>query len=102
MSTIISVQDIRTSLAAISERAENGESFTVIKNSKPAFRIEPIDQALYKQSLEGRKPMTVHEIRERFNAAGGGKMITTSELEEIIEEVHKEQNKSLEKEKGGF
>jgi antitoxin (DNA-binding transcriptional repressor) of toxin-antitoxin stability system len=42
MSTIISVQDIRTSLASLAQRAENGETFTVIRNSKPAFMITPI------------------------------------------------------------
>ena len=44
MNTIISVQDIRTSLAALAQRAENGESFTVIRNSKPAFMITPVEE----------------------------------------------------------
>lgn len=44
MSTLISVQDIRTSLASITERVEGGESFMVIRNSKPSFMITPVDQ----------------------------------------------------------
>ncbi|NQU39891.1 MAG: hypothetical protein HQ523_08070 [Lentisphaerae bacterium] len=43
INTIISVQDIRTSLAGIAQRAEDGESFLVIRNSKPAFRIVPVE-----------------------------------------------------------
>jgi antitoxin (DNA-binding transcriptional repressor) of toxin-antitoxin stability system len=42
MDTIISVQDIRTSLASIAKRAESGETFVVIRNSKPAFTIAPV------------------------------------------------------------
>ena len=44
MSTLISVQDIRTSLSALAQRAESGESFIVIRNSKPAFMITPIEK----------------------------------------------------------
>ena len=43
MDFIISVQDIRTSLGEIANRAETGESFTVVRNSKPVFRIVPIE-----------------------------------------------------------
>ena len=44
MPTIIAMQDIRTSLAAISRRVATGESFIVVRNSRPAFRIEPVEQ----------------------------------------------------------
>ena len=43
MESIISVQDIRTSLGSIADRAERGESFTVVRSSKPVFRIVPIE-----------------------------------------------------------
>jgi antitoxin (DNA-binding transcriptional repressor) of toxin-antitoxin stability system len=43
MDAIISVQDIRTSLASIAKRAEAGETFMVIRNSKPAFMIAPVE-----------------------------------------------------------
>ncbi|MDP6630302.1 MAG: hypothetical protein QGH29_04935 [Kiritimatiellia bacterium] len=39
------MQDIRTSLASIAKRAEAGETFMVIRNSKPAFMIAPVDPA---------------------------------------------------------
>ena len=38
---IISVQDIRTRLSEIADRAEAGEEFIVTRHSRPAFRIVP-------------------------------------------------------------
>ncbi len=45
MDKIISMKDIRLSLAAIARRVETGESFTVVRDSKPVFRIEPLTEA---------------------------------------------------------
>jgi antitoxin (DNA-binding transcriptional repressor) of toxin-antitoxin stability system len=42
MDKIISMKDIRLTLAAIAKRAEAGERFTVVRDSKPVFRIEPL------------------------------------------------------------
>lgn len=44
MDKIISMKDIRLSLAAIAKRVEAGESFTVVRDSKPVFRIEPLPE----------------------------------------------------------
>ena len=41
MDKIISMKDVRLSLAAIARRAEAGERFIVVRDSKPVFRIEP-------------------------------------------------------------
>ena len=41
MSKIISVQDIRQSLATIANEAQAGETFVVVRNSKPVFKIVP-------------------------------------------------------------
>ena len=88
--TIISVQDIRTKLGTISRRAEDGESFTVVRNSKPAFRIVPLDTSPY--AVEPSEKLTLREIRERFKAVPAAGMITPEELTEIIREVHAEIN----------
>ncbi len=95
MSSIISVQDIRTSLASIAKRAEQGESFTVVKNSKPAFRIEPIQQAEYRRQPE--KKISVREMQERFKSSGASDMMTPEDLDQIIDEVHSEKNAGREK-----
>ena len=41
MSTIISMKDFRQTLAAIAEAVGQGESFTVMRRSKPAFVVKP-------------------------------------------------------------
>jgi antitoxin (DNA-binding transcriptional repressor) of toxin-antitoxin stability system len=40
--TIVSMKDIRLSLAAIARRVEAGERFIVVRDSKPIFQIEPL------------------------------------------------------------
>jgi antitoxin (DNA-binding transcriptional repressor) of toxin-antitoxin stability system len=40
--TIVSMKDIRLSLAAIARRVEAGERFVVVKDFKPVFQIEPL------------------------------------------------------------
>lgn len=45
MDKIISMKDIRLSLAAIAKRVEAGECFTVVRDSRPVFRIEPLPDA---------------------------------------------------------
>ena len=64
MRTVISVQDIRTSLASIARKAESGETFMVIRNSKPAFMITPVEKpgggresaVIYGTKTDKRKP----------------------------------------------
>lgn len=92
MDAIISMQDIRTTLGTIAKRAENGESFTVIKNSKPAFRIVPVKRDVYTQT-SNRPPLTLREIRARFDASpvSPGEL-SPDELDDIIHEVHKKCN----------
>ncbi|MBT3191340.1 MAG: hypothetical protein HN341_02170 [Verrucomicrobia bacterium] len=92
MDTIISVQDIRTRLGAIAKSAETGESFTVIRNSKPAFRIVPIEAPVY--PAPASTLVTLREVRERFDADPvASDELTPQELEAIISEVHGEKNR---------
>ena len=41
---IIGIKQLHTELKKISEAALAGQSFTVVKNSKPVFKIEPINK----------------------------------------------------------
>lgn len=39
--TIIGIKELRQNATQIAERAQKGESFTVVKRSKPVFNIVP-------------------------------------------------------------
>lgn len=41
MDKTISIKDLRNNIAAIASKAEEGQSFTVIRRSKKSFRIVP-------------------------------------------------------------
>ncbi len=59
MDTIISMKDIRLTLATIAKRAEAGERFTVVRDSKPSFRIEPLGKDVsgggYRTEMSGSR-----------------------------------------------
>ncbi len=42
MSTIIGIKELQRSLKKVADAAGRGETFTVVRDSKPVFRIEPI------------------------------------------------------------
>lgn len=41
MATIIGLKELRENIEAVAERVSRGESFTVVKRSKPLFQINP-------------------------------------------------------------
>ena len=84
--TIIAMQDIRESLASIADRVEKGETFVVVRNSKPVFRIMPMVETAYDQPKPVNKPMLLREIAGRFDAAG--ETLSEAEVDKIIHEVH--------------
>lgn len=86
MSKIISVQDIRQSLATITNQAQAGETFVVVRNSKPVFRIVPPEEGGLPVN---RRAMRLRDIAVRFDKAGAGDLISPTELDEIIHEVHR-------------
>ena len=87
MATIISMQDIRASLSSIAKRAGTGESFVAVRNSRPAFRIEPLSEAHTPAPVPavGR---SVDSITARLDAPGPGADLTADELDRVIHEVH--------------
>ena len=42
MSTIIGIKELQGNLKRVADAAQRGEMFTVVRDSKPVFRIEPI------------------------------------------------------------
>lgn len=40
---IIGIKDLHKELSSIPDQVKNGTTFIVVKNSKPAFKIVPID-----------------------------------------------------------
>jgi len=46
---IIGVKQLHKNLKQISEAAMDGESFLIVRNSKPVFRIEPIEEIVKKK-----------------------------------------------------
>lgn len=80
METLIAMQDIRTRLASIADRVEHGERFIVIRNSRPVFRIEPVQQEA------GAAPgMSLREVRSRFEKYKVKREeLSPAELDDII------------------
>ena len=48
----ISIKELRTNLADYADRAERGESFRVIRRSKPSFFIVSIDAVTVEENWE--------------------------------------------------
>lgn len=46
MATIIGLKKLRDNAEAVPERASRGESFVVVKRSKPIFRFVPLTDSL--------------------------------------------------------
>lgn len=46
---IIGIKQLHKELRAVTESAQSGQSFIVVKHAKPAFRIEPIRSPKNKQ-----------------------------------------------------
>lgn len=45
MATIIGLKELRENTEAVAERANRGETFVVVKRSKPIFRLVPVTEA---------------------------------------------------------
>lgn len=84
METLIAMQDIRTNLAGIAKRAMSGEAFIVLRDSRPAFRIEP---------YVSDKPRTgLLQVMESF-ADYPAKDITPADVEAEIRAARSERRK---------
>ena len=89
--TIVSMKDIRLSLAAIARRVEAGERFIVVRDSKPVFQIEPLTDT--KQGP--KREMTFREFTEKVDRVrdSAGAEWTPEAVEEVIQEMYHERSK---------
>ena len=88
MAKIIAMQDIRTSLANIADEVEKGERFIVVRNSRPAFQLAPLEES--RVARTAKRVMTLAEMRARFDASPvDSRELRRDELDEIIHEVHR-------------
>ncbi len=55
MKHIISVKDLRLNLQKYADRAHKGESFLVVKRSRPVFQIIPIEEVDPVEDAKGWK-----------------------------------------------
>lgn len=86
MDTLIAMQDIRSGLASIADRAASGESFIVVRNSRPAFRIIPLDQSVSDPGINTK----LREVRERLADYPVRKdELSPRDLDAIIRDVRK-------------
>ena len=73
----ISIKELRQNLSRIADRAENGESFRVIRRSKPAFIIMKVDAEIPEDKWE-----TVVDFTDGGRTRG-------VPLEEVMKEMKK-------------
>jgi antitoxin (DNA-binding transcriptional repressor) of toxin-antitoxin stability system len=61
--TIIGLKELREHTTEIAERIQHGESFTVVKRSRPIFQLNPVDtqsaelDAWLDQYIAANRPM---------------------------------------------
>ena len=87
MSKIISMQDMRLSLASIANQVQAGETFIVVRSSKPVFKIIP---PFEKTKLSGKRPMSLAEITDKLDAVEASYDLSEDDLDGIIHESHAE------------
>jgi len=55
MNNSVNLKDLRVNLGAYADRIAKGESFVVMKRSKPLFRIEPVDEGQWETVIDFTK-----------------------------------------------
>ena len=87
MSKIISMQDMRVSFATIADQAQAGETFVVVRNSKPVFKIVPPDE---KTAPTKSPPLSLAEMTRKLDAVEDSCGLSAKDLDMIIHEAHAE------------
>jgi len=86
--TIVSMKDIRLSLATIARRVEAGESFIVVRDSKPVFQIEPLSGA----GANPQRGMTFDAFTQKVDSIrdAGESAWTPEAVEQVIQEMYRD------------
>ena len=89
--TIVSMKDIRLSLAAIARRVEAGERFVVVRDSKPVFQIEPLSGS----GSNAQRGMSFADFTKKVDSVRepGGTEWTPEAVEKVIQEMYRERIK---------
>lgn len=82
----ISIKELRNQLSAIADRAERGESFRVIRRSKPSFFIMKIDA-----DIDDEKGW---ETVVDFTDGGKTKGMPAEDVMKIIKKIQREDGKN--------
>ena len=79
------MQDLRRSIAAIARRAEQGEEFVVIRNSRPSFRIIP-----YHAPCAATPPaLSLKDITTRIDSTHAAANVSARVVDQIIHHARK-------------
>ncbi len=75
MTTIVGLKELRENLGAYERRVQRGDSFIVMKRSKPIFKISPIDEEEGWESIldftkTSTKGMPAKELLARLKKLG--------------------------------
>lgn len=86
--TIVSMKDIRLSLAAIARRVEAGECFIVVRDSKPVFQIEPLPGA----GSSPQRGLSFGDFTQKVDRVrdSGETTWTPDAVEKVIQEMYRE------------
>ncbi len=69
MTTIIGLKELRENAEAVSDRVKLGESFIVVKRSKPIFRLGPVTESLpVDEELTAWTSTAIHRYRPALEA----------------------------------
>ncbi len=92
--TIISMKDMRLSLSAIARRAEAGECFIVVRDSKPVFQIAPLSRS----GASPQRNLSFDDFTQKayWVPPAGEKAWTLNAVEDIIQEMYKERTSKSE------
>ena len=74
MNNILGIKELQLNLKRVADAAQKGESFTIVRDSKPVFRIEPI--------VEAKRTGTLEDALKKLSFKGGGK-----DLSSLIDEI---------------
>lgn len=85
MSTLIGIKDFRASLADIADAVEKGESFLVMRRSKPIFKVEPFEPEEVDEGLDIPGWKTIID----FTKGGKKKGIPADKLYKAMKEFEK-------------
>ncbi|MBU9889717.1 MAG: hypothetical protein KTQ49_07605 [Candidatus Omnitrophica bacterium] len=90
--TIVSMKDIRLSLAAIARRVEAGECFIVVRDSKPVFQIEPLSGS----GSNAQRNLSFDDFTQKVDRVRdpGERAWTPDAVEGVIQEMYRERSSS--------